>query len=487
MITAILILIPLIGSAAVMFTGRGKGLKRNAIIVSLIAFAVSILALALFHNTGEPEFSFSVPWISGSGINFHVAMDGISLLLVLLTTFLFPIIIIAYPKPVSGRVNIFYGLVLILEASLIGVFTACDGIVFYIFWEMALIPAYFIIALWGGNNRIRITFKFFIYTITGSLLMLGAIIWLYLHTPNPHSAEFSALYKVATTRNAQLWIFSALFLAFAIKIPIIPFHTWQPDTYTSAPPAGSMILAGIMLKMGIYGIIRLLIPLCRDTFGLLQYPVMILIVAGIVYASVIAVTQSDLKRFAAWVSVAHAGLITAGAFSLDQSALQGAVLQMISHGINIVGLFIIIDIIETAYKSREANELGGIASVNPKLGIFFMMIMLATVAIPLTNGFPGEFLLLLGIFKYSVWLSAVAGTTIIFSAVYMFKIYQKVMLGPVPEKVKFSENKLSGFEMTALVSLAVMVFFIGCFPKPFLDLAGPAVKNILDFITVTTN
>jgi NADH-quinone oxidoreductase subunit M len=487
MITALLILIPLIGSVPVMLSGRRRNVKMNALAVSLAEFVVSMVALWNFRNSGIPEFSFSLPWISASGINFHFAMDGISLLMVLLTTFLFPVIIAAYSPPSSGRINILYGLILIFEASLIGVFTAQDGIIFYIFWELALIPAYFITALWGGKNRIRITFKFFIYTMTGSLLMLGGIIWLYLHTPDPHSAEISALYKVVTSQVTQIWLFAAFFLAFAIKIPIIPFHTWQPDTYTEAPAAGSMILSGIMLKMGIYGIIRLLIPFCRYTFDLLQFWVILLIVAGIVYASIIALNQTDLKRFAAWISIAHAGLITAGTLTLDQAALQGAVIQMISHGINIVGLFIIIDIIERKYKTRDINELGGLARINPWLGIFFMIILLGTVALPVTNGFPGEFLLLLGLFRFNVLIAAIAGTTIILGAVYMLRVYQKVMLGPSPEKSELPDNKLSGYEIAALLPLAILVFFIGCYPNFVLGLAGPAVKNLLDLLIAIPN
>ena len=482
MITALLILIPVLGSILVMFSGKDINVRRNALIVSLAEFALSLFALSKFQNTGLPDLSLSIPWIKGLGINFHFAMDGISLLLVLLTTFLFTVIILASSACQSRRLNIFYGLILIMEASLIGVFTAQDGIIFYIFWELALIPAYFITALWGGKDRIRITFKFFIYTITGSLLMLGALIWLYLHTPYPHSAEFSALYKVATNQGVQIWLFAAFFVAFAIKIPIVPFHTWQPDTYTEAPAAGSMILSGVMLKMGIYGIIRLLIPLCHEAFGIMQSGIMIMIVTGIIYASVIALKQNDLKRLVAWISIAHVGLISAGALSLNSTALLGAVIQMLSHGINVVGLFIIIDIIQTRFRSREISELGGIARVNPSLGILLMIILLGTIALPLTNGFVGEFMLLIGLFKYNVWVSLLAGTTVIFSAVYMLWMYQKVMLGPLPAWLSADRKELSVTELAALIPLVILVFWVGCYPTPFLDLAEPAVKTILNYL-----
>jgi NADH-quinone oxidoreductase subunit M len=482
MITILLILFPILVSVLVMFSGQDKNVRRNAVLVALIEFVISLVVLSRFHNTGFPELSISLPWIKGAGINFHFALDGISLLLVLLTTFLIPVIFLASSSFQSRRLNLFYGLILIMESALIGVFTSQDGIVFYIFWELALIPAYFITALWSGGDRIRITFKFFIYTMTGSLLMLGGLIWLYLHTPDPHSAEFTALYKVATTPGTQLWLFSAFFLAFAIKIPLVPFHTWQPDTYTEAPAAGSMILAGIMLKMGIYGIIRLLIPLCHTALTGMQTGIVIIVVAGIVYASIIALGQNDLKRLIAWVSIAHVGLISAGAFSLNEIALNGAVIQMISHGINVVGLFIIIDIIQRGFGSRLTEELGGISKANPLLAMLFMIILLGTIALPLTSGFVGEFMLLAGLFKYNAWISFFAGTTVIFSAVYMLTMYQKVMLGTstaeiIPLKIKLSVN-----ELIALISLIIMILWIGCFPNFILNLAGPAVKTILIYI-----
>jgi NADH-quinone oxidoreductase subunit M len=484
MITGLLILIPILASVLVMFSGKDKNVRRNAFIASLAEFVLSLTVLFRFQNTGLPELSFSFPWIKNLGISFHFAMDGISLLLVLLTTFLFPVIILASSACQSRRLNIFYGLILIMEASLIGVFTAQDGIVFYIFWELALIPAYFITALWGGDDRVRITFKFFIYTLTGSLLMLGALIYLYLQTPWPHSSEFSALYKISLNQSVQLWLFSAFFLAFAIKIPIVPFHTWQPDTYVTAPAAGSMILAGVMLKMGIYGIIRLLIPLCHDTLNMIGIPLIGIVVAGLIYSSIIAFRQNDLKRFVAYVSIAHVGLITAGALSLNLAALQGAVFQMITHGINVVGLFIIIDIIETRFRSRDISKLGGISRSDPALGIILMIIVLGTIALPLTNGFVGEFLLLLGLFEYNPWLSFFAGTTIIFGAVFMLRMYQKVMLGQTAATFKTNQKGLTASECGALIPLVIMIFLAGCYPKPILDLAGPAIKTILNYLII---
>ncbi len=482
MITLLLILFPLVASALVMFSGRDSNVRRNALIASLAEFFLSLASLFGFQNTGIPEHSFSFPWITNLGISFHFAMDGLSLLLVLLTTFLIPVIILASSGCKSKRLNIFFGLILIMEASFIGVFTAQDGFIFYIFWELALIPAYFITALWGGADRIKITFKFFIYTLTGSLLMLAALIYLYFQTPNPHSSEFTELFKVGISGNAQILVFLAFFIAFAIKIPIIPFHTWQPDTYTTAPAAGSMILAGIMLKMGIYGLIRLLLPICYPLMSEIAVPLIGIVIAGLIYASIIAFRQEDLKRFTAYVSIAHVGLISAGVLSLNEIALNGAVFQMIAHGINIVGLFIVIEIIESKFGIRYMNNLGGISRVLPSLSIFLMILVLGSVALPLTNGFIGEFMILLGLFQVKPLLALFAGTTIIFGVVYMLRMFQKVMYGSLPENLKSRNVKMFKEETAALIPLVILVILMGCYPKPFLDLAGPSIKTIQDLV-----
>jgi NADH-quinone oxidoreductase subunit M len=315
--------------------------------------------------------------------------------------------------------------------------------------------------------------------------MLGALIYLYLQTPYPHSSEFTALYKISLNQSAQFWIFSAFFIAFAVKIPIVPFHTWQPDTYTTSPAAGSMILAGVMLKMGIYGIIRLLIPICHDALKIIGVPFVIIVILGLIYASVIALSQTDLKRFVAYASIAHVGLISAGAMSMNQLALQGAVFQMISHGVNVVGLFVIIDIIETRFGTRDVNHLGGVSRIIPTLAIFLMIIMLGTIALPLTNGFIGEFLLLIGLFEYNPWISFLAGTTIIFCAIYMLRIYQKVMLGTVPTHIQTDHKGLNFSDWVALIPLAVMIIATGCYPKPILEIAGPAIKTILSSLIIS--
>ncbi|KAF1856531.1 hypothetical protein Lal_00049057 [Lupinus albus] len=337
-----------------------------------------------------------------------------------------------------------------MGAGLLTVFTALDGFLFYVGWEAALIPIYFICALWGGENRIRVNIKFFIYTFAGSLFMLLAIIYLYLQTPNK-VYDVHAFYELSLNIKQQTWVFWGFFIAFAIKMPIFPFHTWQPDTYTEAPTAGTMMLSGIMLKMGIYGVIRWLIPNAPIGFLKMEYVVLLLSVAGIVYASIIAFKQKDGKRLVAYSSIAHVGLIAAGIFAWSIQGLQGAMIQMVSHGINVVGMFFIWDIISRRLGTRDMSQLGGIAKVAPQFSIAFLIIVLGTVALPLTNGFVGEFLLLKGVYNYTIVFAAVAGLTIIFGAVYMLRMYKQVMQGELNEltatftDIKGSEKAGAGY------------------------------------------
>jgi NADH-quinone oxidoreductase subunit M len=481
MITGILLILPLLFSLVIFSLRDEKWIRLLATAGSVIEFLVSLYGLFLYSTQCHCQFLLNIGWIASLHVNLRFGMDGISLLLVLLTTFLTPLIILsslghAYHKP-----SAFYGLILLMEMAFIGVFSAYDGLVFYIFWELALIPAWFICAVWGGNDRIRITFKFFIYTFTGSLFMLVALVYLYFRTPAPHSFEIIYLYASHLTPKEQSWIFLAFFLAFAIKIPIFPFHTWQPDTYTEAPAGGTMLLAGIMLKMGTYGLIRFLLPICPLAVKEWGWIALALSVTGIIYASVIAIRQSDMKRLIAYASIAHVGLIAAGIFALTQKALEGAVIQMVSHGINITGLFIIISLIEKRMKTREVSRIEGMAIHAPWLAAIFMILLLASIGLPLTNGFIGEFLLLLGIFETNVWMAAVAGLTIIFSAVYMLWIYQRTMLGK-PGEVAQGIRDISLTEAIPLVPLVVMVFWIGIFPNFFLHLAEPAIQEIINLV-----
>ncbi|MEI6684289.1 MAG: NADH-quinone oxidoreductase subunit M [Bacteroidota bacterium] len=480
MLTIILILLPLGLSLITLFLKRETDIRLFVLAGTLAEFCIAVAAFIQFKTSCHCHLLFNADWLETMGVSLKFGLDGISLLMVMLTTFLLPVIVLSSFSHSYSRPASFYSLILFMEMALVGVFAAFDGLMFYIFWEMALIPAYFICAVWGGNDRIRITFKFFIYTFTGSLLMLVALIYLWFRTPMPHSFDFHWLYAVNLSPSEQIWIFLAFFLAFAVKIPIFPFHTWQPDTYTESPAVGSMLLAGIMLKMGIYGMIRWMVPVCHVAMHQWGWIALILAVAGIVYGSVIAIRQNDMKRLVAYSSIGHVGLIAAGVMVLTIHAIQGAVIQMISHGINIVGLFIVIDLIEKRTGTRNIDNLGGIALQAPRLALFFMIMLLGSIALPLTNGFVGEFLLLLGIFEYSAPIAAIAGLTVILSAVYMLRMYQRTMLGPVRE-ITGPVSDLTWVEMAALIPLVIVIFWIGLFPGLFLDAALPDVLTILNY------
>ncbi|AKQ44420.1 NADH dehydrogenase [Rufibacter radiotolerans] len=481
MLTAILILWPAVAALLVLLV-KGQGAKKIAFGAALVELVLGIYAWINFvpANPGT-QFLLNLPWIETAGISFKVGMDGISLLMVLLTVFLIPLIILSTFKHTYDRPSSFYALILFMQSGLLGVFTSLDAFLFYFFWEVALIPIYFIAGLWGGENRIKVTFKFFLYTVFGSLFMLAAFVYLYFQTPGTHSSEEVVFYQLTLDAANQSWIFWFLFIAFAIKMPVFPFHTWQPDTYTEAPAAGTMLLSGIMLKMGIYGVLRWLLPVVP--LGVSQWATVVLVLAiiGIVYGAIIAIRQHDLKRLIAFSSISHVGLIAAGLFTLNEQGLQGAMIQMLSHGVNVVGLFFIIDIIQSRTGTRDIAAMGGITQSAPFLTVCFMVLMLGAVALPLTNGFVGEFLLLMGVYQYNAWMGAVAGLTIILGAVYMLRMFQRVMFG---EKNAITEvfTDLTFTEKAVLVPLVVMVFWIGLHPNTFLNISEPAILHLLDVI-----
>ncbi len=480
MLTAILIFFPLIASALMLLIG-GENAKRAALILALAELLLFGYA-ALNYNGNASAFSMNIPWLP-FGANFAVSMDGISFLMVLLTTLLMPLIVLASFK--GEYSNRFYSLMFLMQMALIGVFTAMDGFLFYIFWELALIPIYFICLIWGGEKRGRITFKFFVYTLAGSLVMLAGLLFVYFATPDEHSFAINTLYEAGRnlSRDQQGWVFWSIFIAFAIKMPIFPFHTWQPDTYTTSPTPGTMLLSGIMLKMGTYGLIRWLIPLVPKGWDSWGYTAIVLSVVGIVYASCIAIVQKDYKRLIAYSSIAHVGLISAGIFSMTTEGLTGGMMQMVAHGINVIGLFYIADIIFSRTGTREISHLGGIRNVAPSFALLFLIILLGSVALPLTNGFVGEFLLLNGLYQYAnskfaLWIIVLAGLTIILGAVYMLRSYQSMMLGETKTTTQNFKD-VDNTEKLLLTIVAGFVIILGVYPKPLLDIAAPAVQELL--------
>jgi NADH-quinone oxidoreductase subunit M len=480
MITGLLLIWPLL-AALLLLLANGEGVKKIAFIAAIVELIISVYAFSQFQINANTQFLIDIWWIKDLGISFKVGMDGISLLLVMLTTMLTPLIILTSYKHNYKNPALFYALILFMQMALIGVFVSLDGFLFYIFWELALIPIYFICLLWGGERRMTVTFKFFVYTLFGSLLMLAGFIFMYYQVAGTHSFNIEDLYKLNLSRSTQGFIFWAFFIAFAIKMPVFPFHTWQPDTYTEAPAQGTMLLSGIMLKMGVYGLIRWLLPIVPLAIKDWGMTAMILSVIGIVYASCIAIVQKDIKRLIAYSSIAHVGLISAGIFSLTTQGLQGAMIQMISHGINVVGLFFIVDIIQQRTNTREMSMLGGIRSVAPQFATLFIIVLLGTVALPLTNGFIGEFMLLSGTYQFNVWLGAIAGLTIILSAVYMLASYQKVMLGETNSLTQ-GFTDITGNEKVVLMTIALLIFVIGIYPKPLLDISAPAIDKILSIV-----
>ena len=476
----VLILFFPLAAAALTFASGNKLAGKVALALSAIEFVLSLVLLQNHLQLGTVA-SFSHDWILNPRIQFAISADGLSLLLVLLTTFLVPVIILSSFNKEIENAKSFYALVLLMQFALIGVFLAMDGFLYYIFWELALIPIYFIALLWGENKdkefRNTAIFKFFVYTLAGSLFMLVAFIYLY---SKANSFLITDLYALDLTTPEQCWIAAAFFFAFAIKIPVFPFHTWQADTYKEAPTVGTMLLAGIMLKMGLYSLLRWLLPVAPQGVIALNPILITLSVIGIIYGSILAIQQKDVKKLLAYSSFAHVGLIAAGIFSLTIEGFQGAVVQMIAHGVNVVGAFFAGEIILRRTGTLEISKLGGIRNVAPKFATAFIIVVLASVALPTTNAFIGEFLLLYSTFEYNTYLAIVSGLTIILGAVYMLKMYQNVMLGETNSLTAgFADLTLS--ELSVFVILIAAIFICGVYPKPILHIAGPALDNILKY------
>lgn len=474
----LMLLFPLIGALVIRLIPDRSQAQKAAFLLSLIPLADILWKMVDFNPDGGTQFLLDQYWMKDLGISFKFGLDGLSLLMVLLTASLVPLIIYsASGHDIPDHRN-FYSLVFFMQFALTGVFSALDGFLFYVFWELALIPIWFICLLWGGGDRIRITVKFFIYTLSGSLLMLVGLIWLYLQTPGQHSFDIDALYALSLAPEHQDWLFWLFFAAFAIKIPIWPLHTWQPDTYTMAPAQGTMLLSGIMLKMGIYGVLRWMLPVLPQGMETWSAAAMTLAAIGVIYASAMAIAQKDFKRMIAYSSMAHVGLIGAGVFSMNLVAMQGAAYQMLSHGINAVGLFFIAEILHRRMKKRNMDEMGGIVHASSPFAVAFMVILLGSVALPLTNGFIGEFLLFAGIYQSHPWLTAFAGISVILGAVYMLRAYQRIMLGGESD-ASAAFSPLTFAEQSLLVLIVALVVVMGIYPKPLLDIAEPSLRALL--------
>ncbi|OYX82320.1 MAG: NADH-quinone oxidoreductase subunit M [Flavobacteriales bacterium 32-34-25] len=463
---SLLLIILLVGAFATYFAGD-KLASKVALLFSLVALGISI-ALLNAYNSGA-NISFFKFWINKPLVSYSLTADGLSLIMLLLTSTLTPLIIYSSFGNEYKNAKSFYALILFMSFAMTGTFLASDGLLYYIFWELALIPIYFIALIWGNGEveeRKKAVVKFFIYTLAGSLFMLIAFVYLY---QKAGSFMLQDLYKVELSRMEQFWIFWAFFLAYAIKIPIIPFHTWQAKVYQKAPTVGTMLLSGIMLKMGLYSVLRWQLPI-TPIASKTYLPILIgLGIAGVIYGSIVALRQKDLKK-------AHVGLIAAACYTLNIDGLRGAVLQMISHGFVVVGLFFAAEIIYRRFDTRVIAEMGGIRSQAPKFASLFMILVLASVALPTTFNFVGEFTVLYSLYQINVWFAVLGGTTIILGAYYMLKMYQQVMLGETNTKV-FADVTLH--ETIVLVIIIAVIFFFGLYPRPINELINPSLDQIL--------
>ncbi|TDP03978.1 NuoM family protein [Flavobacterium sp. 245] len=472
-----LILIILLVGAFVTYFAGDKLASKVALFFSLAALGCSVVLLNHF-SAGE-SISLINAWITQPKISFALNADGLAIAMVLLNTALTPIIIFSSFGNEYKNSKAFYALILFMAFAMTGTFLAADGLLYYIFWELALIPIYFIALIWGNGDaeeRRKAVVKFFIYTLAGSLFMLTAFIYLYTKA---HSFLIEDLYKLNLSADEQLWIFLAFFLAYAIKIPIIPFHTWQANVYQKAPTVGTMLLSGIMLKMGLYSVIRWQLPIAPLAAKEYMNIFIALGIAGVIYGSIVALRQKDLKKLLAYSSLAHVGLIAAGTYTLTVDGFRGAVLQMIAHGFVVVGLFYAAEIIYRRFETRNIAELGGIRTQSPKFTSMFLILVLASVALPTTFNFIGEFTVLYSLSQINIWFAVLGGTTIILGAYYMLKMFQNVMLGETNSKTFADVSVNEGISMVAII--AVLIFF-GFYPKPITDLITPSLETILSVI-----
>lgn len=474
MLALLLILIPLITGVAAFFIKNEKSVKTWALVASLAALVVSVMSL--LHQDSYHSV-FSKEWLPDLGSSFSLGLDGMGRMLTLLTAIAFPVIFIATNKSTYKDSNQFFGLMLLSQAGLMGVFLATDLLLFYFFWELALVPVYFLCSKWGGERRIPVTFKFFIYTFLGSLIMLIGILYVYYINPEK-SFSMASLYNYSFGHRAQSILFWMFFLAFAIKMPIFPLHTWQPDTYEQSPTATTMVLSGVMVKMGLFAVVRWLLPLFPEAAHSNDNIVIGLSVVGMIYASCIAIVQDDLKRLVAYSSIAHIGLMCAALFAGNSVGIQGVMVQMFNHGINIIGLWIVVELTERQFGTRKMSELGGIAQKAPALAIMLVIIALANVALPLTNAFVGEFLMFNGLYQFNVWYTVIAGLSIILAAIYTLNMIQKVFYGNT-NSVTANAVDINWNEKLVLAVIVVLIFAMGVYPKPMIELTQASVNSLV--------
>jgi NADH-quinone oxidoreductase subunit M len=489
-------LVPLAGALLLLLIpnadGRRDGVIRwLALLISILGFAVTLAIWARFDPTSS-EFQLveRVPWIPAFGIEYAVGIDGISLLLVVLTGFLTPIALLSSWEGIERKVKEFSMLILALDAAMIGVFLSLDLFLFYVFWDAMLIPMYFLIGIWGYDQRIYAAIKFMLYTMAGSVLMLIAILALaYMYSVGPGQGNYTfdlvKLYALQIAPETQRWLFLAFALAFAIKVPLFPFHTWLPDAHVQAPTAGSIILAGVLLKMGTYGLVRFAFPLFPAAANVFAPWIAVLAVVGIVYGALVAMVQPDMKKLVAYSSVSHLGFVVLGICAMNVQGMQGAVYQMLAHGVSTGGLFLMVGMLSDRRHTRLISEFGGLKHAMPRLTAAFLIITLASIGMPALNGFIGEFLTMLGAFLWEPRFVVAAGLGVIFSAVYMLWMFQRVYLGEITNPKNATLPDLRPREWASVLPLCAMAIVMGVFPALFLAPMESSVRKVVERVQTT--
>ncbi len=484
---SILIWLPIIGGVGVLFFSKPEqaGTARwLSLGISLLVLALSIPLWTGFDtSTAAMQFVEKADWITRFKIQYHLGVDGIAMPLILLTTLLTLVVVIAGWEVIQKRVAQYFAAFLIMEGVMIGVFAAQDAILFYLFWEVMLIPMFLIIGIWGGPNRIYATIKFFLYTLLGSLLMLVAL--LYLYNKSGGSFAIADYHQLALPMGVQKWIFMAFFMAFAVKVPMVPVHTWLPDAHVEAPTGGSVILAAIMLKMGGYGFLRFNLPITPDASHELAGFVITLSLIAVIYIAFVALVQGDMKKLIAYSSISHMGFATLGFFLFNQMALEGAMVQMISHGFISGAMFLAVGVLYDRLHSRDIAAYGGVARVMPKFAFFAVLFAMANAGLPGTSGFVGEFLVILGTFQVSGWLAALAALTLILGAAYTLWMVKRVMFGAVDKDSVAGLLDLNRREMLFMSILAVFTLALGLWPNPLLDVMRVTLENLLEHVAVS--
>ena len=480
-----LIAAPVVGAVAVLF-GREAAAGRVALITSVVTLILSLPLFWTFEvGTAALQNYGSVPWIEVWGIGYTVGVDGISLLMVLLTTFIMPLAILGSFTYIRTRQRAFYASLLVLTTAMIGVFVALDLFLFFLFWEIMLVPMYFLIGVWGGERRIYSAIKFFLYTAVGSLLMLVAIVVLvvlYYRQFGVVTFAYNDLLQLPVARSLQFWLFGAFALAFAIKVPLFPLHTWLPDAHVEAPTAGSVILAGVLLKMGTYGFLRFALPLFSyaATSRIVVAVMLALAVIGIIYGAWVAAVQPDAKKLVAYTSIAHLGFVVMGLFALTSQGVQGGILQMVNHGVSTGALFLLVGMLYERSHTRLIADFGGIAKVMPVFALTFVVVALSSIGLPGTNGFVGEFLILVGTFQTHPVAATLATTGVIFAAAYMLPMVQRILYGPIDREENRGLSDLTRRERLVIAPTILMIILVGVYPQPFLERTQASVDAMLD-------